>query len=147
MEDIQSVIERHLGSGGVVKVRDSEGRVDELKIKSLEIGDMGKVVGTLDLLESANEGVASMLKKLSQERIEEIAKLGVKMLKPNYPTINDKTLENIVAKNILSFLMVMWKQTLNLNMEVKNDKTTDTGNNSSPQEKEDGKRVHPKDSS
>lgn len=114
--EAEEIIARHLGSSGEIELVNNKGEKDKFATSSLAVEDLPELLTTMKVLKGTETNPTAIMDNFTPEVISKIADLGVKALKPNYPNIPDATLKELVIRNLLTFIIHLWNNNLNMNL-------------------------------
>jgi len=116
---METTIRRHLGQPSELELTATDGTKTKFKISPLPLELIPDAYATMRVLQGASEtNPTPMFENMTGAILEQVAMLGVAVLKPNYPDVDDKLLKELVLRNALPFIGKIWEQNLGKEMSM-----------------------------
>ena len=110
----EEVIKKHLGKAIEFELENKDGETDKILLSPLSVNDLPELYSTLKLIDGADEdNPTSVMQNMTPEAVEQIAELGVKSLRKNYPNTSNEELKMFVMRNAFRFVTEMWALNMN----------------------------------
>jgi len=120
-EEMEEVIRRHLGRPSEIELENAAGQKDKFKISPLPVNQLPKLYETMKVLKGTDRDPMAFLENINEEFLNNIAELGLSVLKPNYPDVDDSILRELVLRNAILFAAELWSQNMGLTSRAMGD--------------------------